>query len=138
MTEVRLSEDLATCLEIRRVVFTLEQGVSEADEVDGQDPEAVHFLAFDKGEPIGTARVLMSETSGKIGRVAVLKSARGMGAGQALIRTAVNEIARRGLREAVLGSQVSAIGFYEKLGFAARGPEFMDAGIPHREMVRSL
>ena len=38
----------------------------------------------------------------------------------------------------ILDSQVQAIGFYETLGFAARGGTFMDAGIPHRHMVLSL
>ena len=37
-----------------------------------------------------------------------------------------------------LDSQVQAIGFYETLGFAARGGTFMDAGIPHRNMVLPL
>jgi predicted GNAT family N-acyltransferase len=30
------------------------------------------------------------------------------------------------------------VGFYQKLGFSAEGPEFMEAGIPHRQMRRCL
>ncbi len=137
-TRVALTDDLATCLAIRRAVFIEEQGVSEAEEVDGRDGAALHFLARAGGEAIGTARVLISENTGKIGRVAVLKSARGTGAGQLLVRAAVAEIAARGCAEAILGAQTSAIGFYERLGFVARGPAFMDAGIPHREMAAAL
>ncbi len=135
---VSLTDDLETCLAIRRKVFIEEQGVSEAEEVDGRDGEAVHFLAEVDGKAIGTARVLLSDTAGKIGRVAVLRPMRGTGAGQALIAAAVAEIRARGCQEAVLGAQVSAIGFYERLGFVARGSEFMDAGIPHREMATAL
>jgi predicted GNAT family N-acyltransferase len=40
--------------------------------------------------------------------------------------------------EAYLGAQSHATGFYEKLGFAAFGDEFLDAGIPHRHMRRAL
>lgn len=136
--QVELTDDLEACLAIRRTVFIEEQGVSEFEEVDGRDGEALHFLATSDGAPIGTARVLLGETSGKIGRVAVLRAARGTGAGQALIRAAVDEIKLRDRSEAVLGAQTYAIGFYERLGFVARGPEFMDAGIPHREMVAVL
>jgi len=39
---------------------------------------------------------------------------------------------------AVLGSQTHAIGFYERLGFTPFGPEYDDAGIPHRDMRRAL
>ena len=38
----------------------------------------------------------------------------------------------------MLGAQTHAIGFYEKLGFTAFGPEYLDAGIPHRDMDRPL
>ncbi len=43
-----------------------------------------------------------------------------------------------GVAKAKLGAQVHAIGFYEKLGFEAVGPVYMDAGIPHRDMVMAL
>ena len=39
---------------------------------------------------------------------------------------------------AALGAQTNALGFYEKLGFVASGPDFMDANIPHRMMERPL
>ena len=136
--EIRETRDVATCLNIRRVVFTEEQGVSVEDDVDGRDDEALHLLAVKNGVPVGTARMLLSGTTGKIGRVAVLKSERGTGLGKALIEAACDLLKKRGLETAKLGAQTHAIGFYEALGFVARGPEFDDAGIPHREMVRDL
>lgn len=136
--EIRETRDIATCLNIRRVVFTEEQGVSVEDDVDGRDDEALHLLAVKNGVPVGTARMLLSGTTGKIGRVAVLKSERGTGLGKALIEAACDLLKKRGLETAKLGAQTHAIGFYEALGFVARGPEFDDAGIPHREMVRDL
>jgi predicted GNAT family N-acyltransferase len=38
----------------------------------------------------------------------------------------------------ILDSQTHAVPFYERLGFTAHGPEFDDAGIPHRSMRLSL
>ena len=138
MTVVALTDDLATCLSIRRIVFIEEQGVPEAEEVDGLDSEAIHLLAFDGERAVGTARILMADAYGKIGRVAVLKEARGTGVGVALIKAATAEIRARRGSQAKLGAQTSAIGFYERLGFVAQGPEYMDAGIPHRDMVSGL
>lgn len=136
---IEVSRDIATCQHLRRVVFIEEQGVSEADEVDGLDGEAIHLLAFDGDEPVGTARLLVKGAVGKIGRVCVLPVARGTGLGAALIRAALYELRRQpGVTVAYLGSQSHATGFYEKLGFVVEGEEFMDAGIPHRYMRRAL
>ncbi len=136
ITETR---DIATCLELRRVVFIEEQGVSLADEVDGRDGAARHLLAWDGGVAVGTARLLVEGEVGKVGRVCVLRQARGLGLGAGLIRAAV-EVFRGvpGVLKVKLGAQVHALGFYEGLGFAAFGPVYMDAGIEHRDMVLAL
>ena len=135
---IAVTTDLDTVLAIRRVVFIEEQGISFEDEVDGKDPTAIHLWASNDGQPVGTARLLLSDGVGKIGRVAVLKEARGRGLGRDLVLFAVEEFRRRGARQATLGAQTHALGFYEALGFTAVGPEFLDAGMPHREMVRDL
>ena len=46
--------------------------------------------------------------------------------------------AERGLRVVALSAQTHALGFYERLGYTAYGPEFDDAGLPHRWMRRTL
>ena len=136
---IGVSTDIATCQRLRRVVFIEEQGVSEADEVDGLDETAIHLLAFDSELPVGTARLLLKGPVGKIGRVCVLPAARGTGLGAALIQTAIEVLrGQPGVTEAYLGAQSHATGFYEKLGFTVEGDEFMDAGIPHRHMRRDL
>lgn len=132
------TRDIATCRHLRRVVFIEEQGVPETDEIDDKDDEAVHLLATDAGQPVGSARLLLSGSTGKIGRVCVLPTHRGTGLGAALIRAALAELRARGMTTAKLGSQTHAIGFYERLGFTATGPEYMDAGIAHRDMTRTL
>ena len=133
------TDDLTTCLALRRTVFMEEQGVSLADEMDGRDEDALHVLATLDGKPLGCARILIAENVAAIGRVCVLKDARGTGLGAAIIMACL-EIARQqpGLTRAKLGAQTHAMAFYEKLGFAAFGPVYDDAGIPHRDMDRAL
>ncbi|MBP6738155.1 MAG: GNAT family N-acetyltransferase [Rhodobacteraceae bacterium] len=135
---IAVTDDIATCRALRRVVFIEEQGVSEADELDDLDGVAVHLLAIVDGRPMGSARIIPGEGYGKIGRVCVLAEARGTGLGAALMREAVQECRRLGLKTARLGAQTHALGFYEALGFEAVGPVFDDAGIPHREMILTL
>ncbi|WP_299281350.1 GNAT family N-acetyltransferase [uncultured Tateyamaria sp.] len=136
---IRQTDDIATCHALRRAVFIEEQGVSEADEVDGHDAEALHVLAHVDGVAMGCARILIGDGTAKIGRVCVLKDARGTGLGAAIIRACMDVArAQTGIRKAKLGAQVHALAFYERLGFAAYGPIYDDAGIAHRDMERDL
>ena len=132
------TDDLATCHDLRRIVFMEEQGVSEADERDGRDGEALHVLATLDGEALGCARILLNGEVAKIGRVCVLKDARGTGLGAAIILGCLDVArAQPGVTTARLGAQTHALSFYEKLGFEAFGPVYDDAGIPHRDMERA-
>ena len=135
---ISVTDDLASCHLLRRIVFIEEQGVSEADELDGLDDCATHFLATENELPIGTARMRIKGDTAKVGRVCVIKSHRGTGLGAALIRAAIEARKLPGVRLAKLGAQTHALGFYEKLGFEAQGPVYDDAGIDHRDMVLSL
>lgn len=143
------ADELPLCLHIRRRVFIEEQGVTEALEVDGLDGEALHYLAFLRvspsehippSEPIGTARVRFPEAGlAKIQRVAVLSVHRGTGVGLALMQGVIDDLSRRHhIGRMTLGSQLTAVPFYKRLGFEERGEHFLDAGIEHVEMVRVL
>jgi ElaA protein len=139
LVRIEVTRDIATCRALRRTVFIEEQGVSEADEVDGLDDSAIHLLALLNEDPVGTARLLLKGNTGKIGRVCVLPEARGTGLGAALIRAALAEFRTiPGVSRVTLGAQSHATGFYAALGFHVVGEEFIDAGIPHREMVLDL
>lgn len=136
---VEVTQDIEACRAIRHQVFVTEQGVSEAEEWDGLDDQAIHLLARHDGQPVGTARILLLGDTGKISRVAVLGDQRGTGLGAALIRAALAAMGQQpDIARAKLGAQTHAIGFYEKLGFTAYGPVYDDAGIPHRDMIREL
>ena len=136
---IQRTDDLDACLAIRFTVFVKEQSVPIEEERDHYDESAIHILATENTTPVGTARIVLVGDVGKIGRVAVLASHRGTGLGAKLIATCLAEL--RSLPDvniAKLGSQTHALGFYEKLGFVAEGPEFDDAGIPHRMMSLTL
>jgi predicted GNAT family N-acyltransferase len=137
--QIAFVDDYAPCIALRRAVFIEEQGISEADEIDQFDVAGLHMLATIDGRPVGTARLLIEEGLGKIGRICVLSDCRGIGLGKALVEYGAAFLS--GLPEvkyAKLGAQDHAIGFYEKLGFEAVGPFYDDAGIPHRDMIRTL
>ncbi|MEU6774403.1 GNAT family N-acetyltransferase [Streptomyces sp. NPDC046759] len=149
---VRIADDPAdreACFAVRKEVFVREQGVDEDIEYDAYDAVAVHVLAIrEDGTPLGTGRLLHGEAAaaktggdvsvGSLGRLAVSREARGLGVGAALVRAVEDAARARGLTAVDLHAQTQALGFYERLGYAAYGAEFQDAGIPHRAMRRAL
>ena len=134
---IRYPEEFPSVYAIRVAVFVHEQACPEDEELDAWEDRALHFLLEAEGEPCGTARlVALKPGVGKISRVALLPEARGRGWGARLMRTVLEHAETQGLREQVLDAQTDVIPFYEKLGFVAQGPEFLDAGILHRKMRR--
>ena len=114
---------------IRETVFMKEQNVPKDEEWDGQDEASWHYLAkADGNETIGCARLMRS---GQIGRMAVLKEHRGLGVGELLLNSVVNQARELNMNPIFLHAQTYAVGFYERAGFRAHGDEFMDANIPH-------
>ncbi|MEU5890047.1 GNAT family N-acetyltransferase [Streptomyces sp. NPDC047461] len=149
---VRVAEDPSDrelCFAVRKEVFVAEQGVPEDLEYDAYDAVAVHVLAVrEDGVPLGTGRLLYGAaaadkiggdlTLGSLGRLAVTQEARGLGIGVALVR-AIEDAARAlGLAAVDLHAQTHALGFYERLGYEAYGPEYLEAGMAHRGMRRAL
>lgn len=130
---------------LRVAVFVREQGVPLAEEVDGRDhePGAVHLLAVQEANDLGTARLLV-EGHGRVHltRVAVAHAARGRGVGRTLMR-AVEEIAARehavaGKVQVELSAQESALGFYRRLGYTIVSGRYLEAGIRHADAVKEM
>jgi len=144
MTRVEISRieaggDLEEAFDIRREVFCVEQGVSEAEEMDGLDDECVHYLLRLGGAAVGTARVRsLAPGSAKIERMAVLRPHRGARLGARLMRRLLGDLEEAGIGKAVLHAQLRTVPFYAGLGFATKGAPFDEAGIAHVAMERTL
>ncbi len=136
LADWRDDDDRRAVMDIRHEVFVVEQEVPEDLETDGADPDCRHLLAISSsGKAIGTARM---QPGGHVGRIAVLVAWRKRGVGARLVGGMMAEARNAGMRTVDLDSQVQAMGFYAKLGFETRGEVFMEAGIPHQNMVCDL
>jgi predicted GNAT family N-acyltransferase len=121
---------------IRYAVFVEEQGVPVELEWDEWDEPSWHALAvLADGTAVATGRLL---PDGHIGRMAVLKSARGTGVGAKILDALMDQAARLGCTELILHAQTHAAPFYARAGFEPVGEEFEEAGIPHVEMRKRL
>lgn len=128
--------DMEEALRIRQTVFVEEQKVDSEIEYDAFEAESTHILARLDDTPVGTARWRITETGQKLERFAVLFEARGAGVGKALVQYVLSKLNPD--LPIYLNSQMSALTFYEALGFVAEGEIFYEADIPHRKMIYEI
>ncbi len=122
---------------IRHEVFIVEQQVPEELEWDGVDADCRHVLALDKSLdlPIGTGRLV---PDGQIGRMAIRKDYRRQGIGYAILQKLIELSIRDGQTQVFLHAQLYAVAFYQKAQFKVSGETFMEAGIAHVTMIKSI
>ncbi len=120
---------------IREEVFIIEQSVPKELEMDENDPLSIHVLIRDDNRGVATGRMM---SDGHIGRVAVRKIYRGLGYGREVVKKLICHAEEKKLESVYLGSQLTAVGFYVTLGFESYGEVFLDAGIKHIMMRKSL
>ena len=134
---------------VRAVVFIGEQGIPEHEEWDADDDNAVHVVVRNLGGlALATGRLILSgEPSSpahqapghaRIGRMAVLRSARGRGLGRSVLQALRTEARKRGITHLSLHAQVAAMSLYAQAGFQPSGPVFDEVGIPHQRMTLAL
>lgn len=123
---------------IRRHVFVEEQGINEADEFDGTDSDAFHFVAYEDGEPVATARTTVTEDGVHIQRVATEKAVRHQGYAKKMMEAILDATMFQDAPRFYLGAQATAIGFYETLGFKQYGDSFTEVGIKHVNMEKLI
>ncbi len=116
---------------IRSEVFIVEQGISDLDEWDWLDDDALHFLLYKDEDIIGCARLL---PKGQITRMAVLKPYRKKGAGQFLLQFILNYMKQTNCPNPFIHAQIQVKPFYEAMGFVSEGPTFSEADIDHQLM----
>jgi len=120
---------------IREQVFIQEQGIAPEDEWDDLDTTVLHFIVYDKEQPIATARLLPQHS---VGRVAVLVPYRKQGIGKILMQHIIEYARGHKLPYLKLSAQTYVTAFYEALGFHVQGEVYQDCGIPHIDMILEL
>lgn len=131
--------EIKACLAIRHHVFIEGQNIPVHKEVDGLDAQSEHYLLAHNQNPVGTARVRYLTGYAKVERVAILSAYQGQKLGHLLMQFIIEDIRQsQRVNKITLGSQVYAIPFYEKLGFRISSDEYLDAGIPHKDMILVL
>jgi len=141
------SVELTDIMQLR--VAVLRQGTPATDCNYPEDnyPDVVHFGIIHEGNAVATSSWFMKECPEKPGVIAmqlkgmaVADELQGAGLGALLIDAGSALANERGATIAWARARDSAMGFYERLGFASTGAGFMDGptAMPHHIVVRTL
>jgi predicted GNAT family N-acyltransferase len=130
--------ELNDAYSVRKIVFVAEQNVSLEEEIDQFEDEATHFVLYQENAPIGAGRFRIVDEYGKVERICVLADSRKSGAGKEIMNGIEKFASDRGLKKLKLNAQTHAIPFYARLGYEVVSEEFLDAGIPHKTMIKKI
>ena len=127
------TKEVENIFSLRSEVFIVEQDCVYQD-IDGNDQKAKHVLGKKNNEIIAYARIFKAGDYFKeasFGRAVVKKSERGKGIGDELVVSSIKNIPEKEIK---ISAQSYLKSFYGKHGFAAKGDEYLEDGIPHTAM----
>ena len=137
----RTHEERNKAFSIRESVFVLEQKLFEQTDRDANDEHAIHLVVKLDNQIIGTVRVYPSQTGNGNwigGRLAVRKGFRATGAGERLVREAVEAVKKKGCHHFTAHIQEKNVRFFQQLGWKSVGPLKTYFGQPHQLMEANL
>ena len=116
------TKELALARRIRKKVLEDEQGFPHEVNVDGNDHQSIHVLIIDGRKPVATARLNASDSDkGKIARIAILKSHRGLNLAKKLIRYLERKAKMMCLNSVVIEPHSHLENFFTRLGYQKLG-----------------
>lgn len=125
---------------IRYEVFVEEQGFDADIDIDEHDSSCERILIYVDDAPAACCRYFPDETGTAyiVGRVAVREEYRGIGLGEMLMDAAEEMIRSAGAEKIVVYSQLRVKGFYKKCRYKEVGEVFLEEGVKHIMMEKTL
>jgi predicted GNAT family N-acyltransferase len=129
-------DDLLMVYSIRAAVFLAEQACPYAEEFDGNDQCATHFIGFVEGEPACCVRARYFGDFVKLERLAVRREFRKTRVSFDVVRTAVDHVRRKGFRRIYGHAREGLEKFWAHFGAKplAPGREFVFSDYKYTEM----
>jgi predicted GNAT family N-acyltransferase len=126
--------------ELRQSVLRAPLGMDLKQEDLTAERHQRHFGLFLSGGILVACVIAaaVSDEETKIRQMAVRSDLQGKGYGRSLMNHVQDRLATAGTRCLSLHARSPVAGFYESLGFTRTGAEFIEIGIPHVKMVKSI
>ena len=136
------NEELYKILQLRNEVFIVEQNCVYQD-CDGKDYKSYHLMAWKNDTLVAYTRLLPPgvsyENAASIGRVITSPSARRHSLGKQLFAKSIEKIYFLfGMINIKIGAQLYLKSFYESFSFVQKGAVYLEDGIEHIPMEKTV
>lgn len=134
------SNEYAAACALRHAVLREPLGLNLYQEALERETSQWHFGLFtEAGHLLGCVVALpMPGRTVRIRQMAVAPDFQRRGLGTRIMQHLEQELARRGIRKAILHARAAAAGFYERLGYHVAGEPFEEIGLVHYLMTKNL
>ncbi|MBR6562115.1 MAG: GNAT family N-acetyltransferase, partial [Oscillospiraceae bacterium] len=120
---------------IRKEVFVDELGFDAQSEIDAHDMMSVYALILDDDDtPSAAGRLYIEGDCFRIGKVCVLKNARGRYMGDLVMRMLLYKAQELNCTSVSLSAPVNTVGFFARYGLSPQGTVYEENGTAYREM----
>lgn len=133
------SAEYRKMVELRKSILRQPLGLSFTEEELEKEKDEILIAAFDEDEILGCCVLTkVDDEKLRLRQMAVLDSVQGTGIGASIMNFAENIAIDKGYKYMVMHARNTAIGFYEKFGYKAKGEEFIEVNLPHHVMEKEL
>ena len=126
-------------LELRYRILREPIGHTRADVRFAFEDESLHLVAVAEQTVLGCVLFHPNNAGGgRLFQMAVHAAMQGQGLGTQLVRRLEAELSARTIERVALHARSTAVPFYERLGYRCVGEPFIEVGLDHRIMEKTL
>ena len=133
------SPEYHAAVRLREKVLRAPLGLVFSEAELAVEPDCFHLAAIAEGEVVAILLLQPIEAGTvRMRQVAVNPDRQRSGSGSQLVRFAEGFAREHGFRRMVAHARGTAVGFYQRLGYATEGESFMENTIPHVLVAKAL
>ena len=133
------SPEYLQMVQLRIDILRKPLGLTLSPEELEKEKDEILIAAFEEEKMLGCCMLIKTDPETvRLRQMAVLNNLQGKGIGRALMQFSENIARDRGFRRITMHARKTATGFYEKLGYAVIGQEFLEVTILHVVMEKRL
>jgi GNAT superfamily N-acetyltransferase len=133
------SKEYQQMVQLRMEILRKPLGLSFTKEELDKEKNDILIAVFDEDDMLGCCILTkIDDYRIKLRQMAVQKKLQGKGIGESIISFAENIARDKGYKTLMMHARDSAIGFYEKFGYAIKGDQFIEVKTQHHVMEKRL
>jgi predicted GNAT family N-acyltransferase len=131
--------DYQRMVQLRNEILRKPLGLYFTEEELEKEKQEILIGAFEDDKMLACCMLVRgADRTMRLRQMAVINNLQGKGVGRAIMQFAENVARDLGYRKMTMHARISAVGFYEKLGYQAYGDLFEEVTIPHVMMEKDL